>query len=267
KANPETNAHLSHVDIAEPKLLQRAVGIPDSGAEPNPPSPPSNQSIHGDPSLPVDDDEALGGAFEVLSPPDDAAASHAIPPAIDTPVAPFHEFDDEVAEQENVDAVPMSEPQAAPEPAENPTSPSTLPAVAPPAAVTRTESSATDANFVSAEADSEPVPLSAADDATFDTATPSEPELTQPSAPVPTPDSPASTSSAGEETFLLSSTPLADEHQPKRRRPSTSASADWEDDRDFDELEIIGRDELEAARDDSDWSDVESASESELEVV
>ena len=106
---------------------------------------------------------------------------------------------------------------------------------------------------------------STTDDATFfttSTTTPSElPEPTQP--PAPTPDSPASTSSAGEETFLLSSTPLADEDQSKRRWPSTSAST--EDDGDFGELEIIGKDELEAAKNDSDWSDVESESESDLE--
>ena len=62
---------------------------------------------------------------------------------------------------------------------------------------------------------------------------------------VSTPSSPSpSPSSNG--AFLLSSTPLADEEP--RRRPSSGE----------DELEIINKEELEAARNDSDWSDVDS---------
>ena len=57
----------------------------------------------------------------------------------------------------------------------------------------------------------------------------------------------SSTSSlAGQHTFLLSSTPLADE--PKRRTSDAS-----------DGLEIISKEELEAARNDSDWSDLEES--------
>ena len=273
KANPETNAALSDLDFAEPKLFQRAVGIPDSGAERNSPSPPLCRSIHGNSSLPVDDAEGLGGGFDVLSPSDDVPAAHVTPPTVEVPTTLSHDFAAEALEQEDVGTALPSELQAAPEPAKNPATPSMLPSMTPSEAVARTESSATDAACATVEADSELVPLSESttDGATFfttstATATPFElPEPIQP--PVSTPDSPASISSAGEETFLLSSTPLADEHHPKQRRPSTSASADSEDDRDFDELEIIRRDELEAARDDSDWSDVESVSESDLEVV
>ena len=62
--------------------------------------------------------------------------------------------------------------------------------------------------------------------------------LSTPSSPSPSPSSNGA--------FLLSSTPLADEEP--RRRPSAGE----------DELEIISKEELEAARNESDWSDVDS---------
>ena len=60
---------------------------------------------------------------------------------------------------------------------------------------------------------------------------------------------PMTRTSSGASTFLLSSTPLADDESTRKRRPSNGE----------DELEIISKEELEAAREDSDWSDVESA--------
>ncbi|RPD63404.1 hypothetical protein L227DRAFT_651052 [Lentinus tigrinus ALCF2SS1-6] len=119
-----------------------------------------------------------------------------------------------------------------------------------PEAISRVASSATDTTDATfATADTELPPPSASDDAaTFVSveATPS------PSVPEGNPQPMAraesfTSSSAGEDTFLLSSNPLAD--KPKRR-PSNAS----------DELEIISKEELEAARNDSDWSDLESDS-------
>ena len=61
----------------------------------------------------------------------------------------------------------------------------------------------------------------------------------------------SSSSSTDPDTFLLSSTPLADD-RPQERRLSNSSGDEG--------LEIISRDELESERKDSDadWSDVES---------
>ncbi|KAI1787381.1 hypothetical protein LXA43DRAFT_1084922 [Ganoderma leucocontextum] len=253
-------------DNAEPVSPRLTVGIPHSGADTYAPSP-SDESVHGDPISPVDDVEDLDRAFDVLTPPGDASAPQAISSTLGEAEVRSPDYDADVTEQDvgvvNSDAhfaavaadatIPTPESEAAasesPSPAEDHevlTTPFSTP-LAPiaPEAISRVESSTTDATFVTAEVDS--VPLSAAaDEATlkFFTATPSEAERAQPLTP-------ASTSSACEETFLLSSTPLAD-HQPKQRWPSTRTSAG------DDELEIISKDELEAAKNDSDWSDVES---------
>ncbi|KAI0702835.1 hypothetical protein C8T65DRAFT_741511 [Cerioporus squamosus] len=109
-----------------------------------------------------------------------------------------------------------------------------------PEAISRIASSATDttdATFLTADA--ELPPASASDDASSPVPS-SNPE------PMTRTESSAS-SSAGEGAFLLSSTPLADE--PKRRASDASAE---------DELEIISKEELEAAKNDSDWSDLDS---------
>ncbi|KAI0744505.1 hypothetical protein C8Q76DRAFT_699872 [Earliella scabrosa] len=107
-----------------------------------------------------------------------------------------------------------------------------------PEVISRTESSVTDtseATFVTADTEPE---STAASEAAFVTAQAS------PSASVP-----MTRASSGASTFLLSSTPLADDESTRKRRPSNGE----------DELDIISKEELEAAREDSDWSDVESA--------
>ncbi|KAI1787387.1 hypothetical protein LXA43DRAFT_1184515 [Ganoderma leucocontextum] len=229
-----------------------------SGADTYAPSP-SDEFIHGDPSSPVDAVEDLDRAFDVYFPPGDASAPQSISSTLVEAAVRSPDYDADVAEQEDVGAVrsdgqfsavtadvfaPALSPEtvaSALEWAEDANaSLSTPPAIAAPGAISRMGSSATDATFITTEANY----------ATFfiaSTATPSESE------PAPTPDS-ESGSSAGGETFLLPSTPLSDE-QPKQHRPSTSAGDE--------ELEIIGEDELEVARNGSDWSDVES----DLEVI
>ncbi|KAI0830325.1 hypothetical protein BC628DRAFT_1474239 [Trametes gibbosa] len=119
------------------------------------------------------------------------------------------------------------------------TAPSTLPptSVPTPEAVTRSTSSTTEATFVTADVDSaSSSPMDAAPEAM--TRTPSE----------------APSESTAEETFLLSSTPLAD--APKRARQQETRE-------DPDELQVISKEEVEAdahaAKSDSEWSDVDAA--------
>ena len=267
-SQPTTNPTPPPVDVAEAENSNPlvAIGVPDSDADARAPSPP-DQPIRGDPTPFVDDSEDLDRTIVMSSPPSDDP----IPSPSTDEEGPVPSGA-EVSEQEHVaSACPGIRPRvvatdvtldsdaAAARPIEpnNEADSVPLPSVPAPEAITRSESSATDATFITAAADS--APLSAIDDSamffTTGTTTPSELEPHQPLAPAPTPES-QSTSDGGDETFLLSSTPLADE-QPKHRRPSTSVRDD--------ELEIIGKDELEAARNDSDWSDVES--ESDLEIV
>ncbi|KAI0673180.1 hypothetical protein C8Q78DRAFT_704647 [Trametes maxima] len=106
------------------------------------------------------------------------------------------------------------------------TAPSTLPSttIPSPESITRETSTATDTTFLTALSEAEP------------TTTPHPELMTR---------APSETSSAARETFLLSSTPLADE--PKRRP---------EEAHEDDELEIIGKEE--AAKSDSEWSDVDA---------
>ncbi|TFK90897.1 hypothetical protein K466DRAFT_596554 [Polyporus arcularius HHB13444] len=88
-------------------------------------------------------------------------------------------------------------------------------------------------------------------DATFMTADTELPPASASSSPIPEPNPEPMTrtnSSASEEAFLLSSSPLADE--PKRRRTSDASAEDG--------LEIISKEELEVAKNDSDWSDLDS---------
>ncbi|KAI0651111.1 hypothetical protein C8Q79DRAFT_11962 [Trametes meyenii] len=105
------------------------------------------------------------------------------------------------------------------------TAPSTLPstAVSSPEAITRETSTTTDATFITALSEAEP-------------ATPHPEPMTR---------APSETSSTAGETFLLSSTPLADE-------PGRQSDEVHED----DELEIIGKEEV--AKSDSEWSDVDA---------
>ena len=269
-SQPATNPTLLPVDVAELENSSSfvAVGVPDSGADTRAPYP-SDEPIHGNPSPLIDDGDDLEHTIVIFSPPSSGAIP-SLPTSTDEEESVSSKA--EVSEQEHANAAcpdihfgavaadttldsdavidcpiePNDEADNAP-----------LLLAGTPDATTRSESSTTDATFITATADS--VPLSAIDDsATFfaaGTTTPSQLKLTQPPAPAPASDS-QSTSDGGDETFLLSSTPLADE-QPKHRRPSTSMGDD--------ELEIIGKDELEAARNDSDWSEVES--ELDLEVV
>ncbi|KAI0354213.1 hypothetical protein OH77DRAFT_1496819 [Trametes cingulata] len=111
------------------------------------------------------------------------------------------------------------------------TAPSALPSVSVPTpeAITRTTSSATDSTYQTADADS---------------ATPSPTDA----APEPMTRAPWEAPSVAEETFLLSSTPLAD--APKKSRPQ----------QEDDELEIISKEEAAVdAKSDSEWSDVDAA--------
>ncbi|KAH9886715.1 hypothetical protein C8Q73DRAFT_715058 [Cubamyces lactineus] len=116
------------------------------------------------------------------------------------------------------------------------TAPSTAPStsVPTPEAITRETSTTTDATFVTADLVDSPIGVSSDADAA--------PTL-QPVTRVP-----SEVSSAAEEAFLLSSSPLADE--PKKSRP--------EGPREEDELEIIDKEEV-AVKSDSEWSDVDAA--------
>ncbi|KAI0742946.1 hypothetical protein C8Q80DRAFT_1273524 [Daedaleopsis nitida] len=129
----------------------------------------------------------------------------------------------------------------------SPTPPSL--AIRAPEAISREVSTATDvtdATFVTADSDDLPSPSAldqpgASMSETAHTTTPTystSPALSR-------------SSTDGEETFLLASTPLAEDEFERKRRASNSSSAE-------EELEIISREELEAAQKDSDWSDVES---------
>lgn len=127
------------------------------------------------------------------------------------------------------DAPELPSPVAPSEPSDTTftTAPSTLPptAIPTPEAIIRATSSTTDATFVTADSDSA---ASSPSDAV--------PELM------------TRTSSAAEDTFLLSSTPLAD--APKRK--SHQARVDDE------EPEMISKEDAEA-KSDSEWSDVDAA--------
>ncbi|KAI9058722.1 hypothetical protein FKP32DRAFT_1614556 [Trametes sanguinea] len=109
------------------------------------------------------------------------------------------------------------------------TVPSTVVTVPTPETISRATSTATDATFVTADVDS---------------AAPSPVE------PAPAPEAfarvPSEAPSTVEDTFLLSSTPLAD--QPAKKKQEVSVD---------DDLEVISKDEV--AKSDSEWSDVESA--------
>ncbi|KAI0659543.1 hypothetical protein C8Q70DRAFT_1106031 [Cubamyces menziesii] len=121
------------------------------------------------------------------------------------------------------------------------TAPSTVPStsVPTPEAITRATSTATDTTFVTADLDLD-VDSPIDDVASLD-------EDTTPT-PQPATRVPSETPSVAEETFLLSSSPLADE--PKKRKPESSHEED--------ELEIIDKEEV-VAKSDSEWSDVDAA--------
>ncbi|TBU59990.1 hypothetical protein BD310DRAFT_976159 [Dichomitus squalens] len=226
-------------------------GVPDSGADID--ALTDDEFIHADPSSPADEIDFADGTIDQL----ESAKPQSSPATAEAATAPSRASD---AELSPVSTAPEDSPHTQFEVAEedvaapaseyaedtNATAPLPAPAVAAPEAISRVASSATDETFFTADTDSEAIPLSATDDGTFftaSTATPVEP------ASLPMSRS-ASSSSAGQDTFLLSSTPLADD-QPKEHRPSGG---------DDEELEIISTDELEAARNDSDWSDIESHS-------
>ncbi|RDX41592.1 hypothetical protein OH76DRAFT_1423035 [Lentinus brumalis] len=112
-----------------------------------------------------------------------------------------------------------------------------------PEAISRIASSATnttDTTFMTADTELLPASASASDDAEAISSTP----ILEPN---PEPMT-RTNSSASEEAFLLSSSPLADE--PKKRRTSDASVEDG--------LEIISKEELEVAKNDSDWSDLDS---------
>ncbi|OSC96405.1 hypothetical protein PYCCODRAFT_1481950 [Trametes coccinea BRFM310] len=111
------------------------------------------------------------------------------------------------------------------------TAPSTVPStvVPTPEAISRATSITTDATVITAD---------------VDFAAPSPVE------PIPAPEAatrvPSEAPSTAEDTFLLSSTPLADE--PAKKKQAVSVD---------DDMEVISKDEV--AKSDSEWSDVESA--------
>ncbi|TBU40531.1 hypothetical protein BD309DRAFT_1082690 [Dichomitus squalens] len=232
-------------------VLRITAGVPDSGADID--ALTDDEFIHADPSSPADEIDFADGTIDQL----EGAKPQSSPATAEAATAPSRASD---AELSPVSTAPEDSPHTRFEVAEEDvaapaseyaedttaTAPLPAPALAAPEAISRVASSATDETFFTADTDSEAIPLSATDDATFftaSTATPAEP-ASQPMSRS------ASSSSAGQDTFLLSSTPLADD-QPKEHRPSGG---------DDEELEIISTDELEAARNDSDWSDIESHS-------
>ncbi|KAI0758902.1 hypothetical protein C8Q74DRAFT_271226 [Fomes fomentarius] len=107
-------------------------------------------------------------------------------------------------------------------------------------AISRTASAATDATFLTADA--ELPPLSASDDTEFFTAD----STPAPSALAITRNASTASTSGGEDTFLLFSTPLADD-APKDMRAGEE----------FEELDIT-KDDFDAAKNESDWSDLGS---------
>ncbi|KAI0633062.1 hypothetical protein C8Q77DRAFT_1158492 [Trametes polyzona] len=133
----------------------------------------------------------------------------------------------EVFPSEAVSPIERSEPSEA----TFTTAPSTLPSttVPTPEAITREASSATDATFVTALSDS---------------TTPSSRDAV----PETTTRVPSEASSAAEETFLLSSTPLADTLEERTQEKTM----------DEDEPELISKEEAEAGKSDSEWSDVDA---------
>ncbi|KAL1943290.1 hypothetical protein VTO73DRAFT_4365 [Trametes versicolor] len=157
---------------------------------------------------------------------------HSVPSTAPTPASVESPVVDTTgsADSAPIDDTPESPSPVAPsEPSDAPftTAPSTFPptAVPTPEAITRATSSTTDATFITADSDSAP---------------------SSPSDAVPEPMT--RTPSAAEDTFLLSSTPLAD--APKRKSHQTTVEDD--------EPELISKEDAEA-KSDSEWSDVDAA--------
>ncbi|CDO77483.1 hypothetical protein BN946_scf184902.g17 [Trametes cinnabarina] len=192
-------------------------------------SPSATKSVDCSPAItssPIfDAPEADTVSMSLVDLPAAAVRDSEPSPTIATPAAPL-------SVSKTPDAVSPVTPSE-PSDATFVTAPSTLPStVAPtPEAISRATSTATDATFVTADVAS---------------AVPSPVDSEPAAGPEPATRVPSASPSMVEDTFLLSSTPLAD--GPVKKYPVSLE----------DDLEVISKDEI-AAKSDSEWSDVESS--------